>query len=202
MISQDVFRSVVSGTLGGLMVEHGFSPDCSADYMATFRSASHVLRVDYDARYSRELSIWFDEVGKFRSPLGLGDLLRAAGCPESNVGAVEAAQPDDERALRAVLERAERLLRRHGMPYLTENPLAFVHAEEVRRERERESEIRARRARPQAKADAAWQKKDYETVRRLLAPMREILDPVHRRRLSYAEKRCTTDSPPHRADSS
>ncbi|MBN1605286.1 MAG: hypothetical protein JW940_01560 [Polyangiaceae bacterium] len=171
------------------MAGHGFSPVGFAGYTAAWRGGYHVLRIDYDASRSRELAIWFDEAGSFRSPLGLGDLLRAAGCPEHDVTAVEAAQPDDETALRAVLERVGLLMRRYGIPYLSGNPLAFARAVEVRREREHALDALAQRAGPQARADEAWQAKDYETVRRLLAPVRDILDPVHKRRLAYVERK-------------
>lgn len=189
MIASDTFEQAVSGTLGALMTEHGFSPLGFAGYTAAWRGGCHVFRIDYDVGRSRELAIWFDEADSFQSPLGIGDLLRAAGCPEHDVTAVEAAQPDDETALRAVLERVVLLMRRYGAPYLTGNPLAFALAVEVRREREHALDTLARRAGPQARADDAWKAKDFETVRRLLAPLREILDPMHKRRLAYVERR-------------
>ena len=187
MITADCFTERVRRAFAYLAEEFGYEPRGSDDYVVRYERDSVYVSVDYDARRSREITVWVGDANATEAPLELADVLHTSAAAPGDVASVELLQTGDPEAAGRLLEHAAGLLRLHGRPFLEGSREAFAQARSLRSRPAAEytHEVDTRH-RLQA-ADEAWAQRDFARVHDLLNPIRDRLGNTHLGRLKFAE---------------
>src|SRR5262249_31169890 len=149
-------------------------------------SATTRLTVHHDRR-SYEISVDFRRNAWPSESYSLADMLDAMGAPARGERSFfQASEP-----VRVVdcVSTIARLLTAYGRAILAGDAAAFDRLEETRRKRDTEH-TRTIVADPiRQRADEAWKRHDYATVRDLYQSIEDALTAVEKERLRYARKR-------------
>lgn len=144
------------------------------------------LTINFDFQRSFELGV---EIGRRRSaslerPFSLGEVLRL-NCPEE-AAPIDGMMVREATHLPGALERLAQLTSIHAVKFLQGSDLSFA---QLARLRQMEGEayalekmLRAVRAR----SDAAWEKRDYQSVVSSLGSIEQHLSPAEKKRLQYS----------------
>jgi hypothetical protein len=122
-------------------------------------------------------------------PLELPDALRATDCPAADVESVRLIQAHEVDPIERLLVHVADVIGKWAAPFLEGDHEWFDAARRFRADRARAYTTRIANAPAIAKADTAWQARDYEAVCEILRPIRSELGHKHHRRLVFAERK-------------
>jgi hypothetical protein len=158
-----------------------------------FERSPVFVDVSYEPQRSHELSAWIGITGDPEPPFELADVLRATGCPKSDVASVAIMQTGSIIVLRRLLRRVARLMDSWADAFLLGDREAFEDARTMRSDRARQYTSHIVTGGQLSAADAAWSQEDYARVHALLYPIRDRLNKHHLHRLQFAERRLRRD---------
>lgn len=143
----------------------------------------------YHGRASFELGV---EIGRLREPqskLTLYDIVAWAGAEKGEgLGQHVTFQVSSREAVQEFVPKLAELVKKHAGPFLRADDAAFDSAFEIQSERAKNYAKNVNLSQMRKKADAAWHAKDYARVIELYGPVRDDLDEVETKKLSYAEQ--------------
>jgi len=175
-----------------LVSESGYRCTASTPYAVRFESQTTFIEVLFDGNRSYELDLVIGNIDSIatRSPaFSIAEILRFKHATEAEKYAL--VQVTSSEALASFVEQLCLMLRKYGGDFVAGNEKSF---EELSLQRQKESQAYAlerdlRIAR--TAAEAAWRKKDYATMVKVLLPLCSNLTASEMGKLRFAEKQCS-----------
>lgn len=188
LIGSLVYRDLVIKNFNFLVSDYGYAllPSSATSYVVSYASGSVTVEAMYDASHSFELDIRLSntEAGSTIESFSLHEIVHAGGSSRFRTPQVA-----DERPVANALENCAMVLKEYGDNFLRGDFFSFRRLSKYREQRSTEHEISTTVKMVKAKADLAWQKKNYMDVFSLLDSIRKHLSDADLKKLEYCEKK-------------
>lgn len=188
------FESKVKNAFDPIAERYQMRRECS-DGLIVYENETVSLALGYDSKRTYEIQVMLGLVSDKRMDerwVGLDLILNDKGIEDA--AWVSGLQVGNEKDLGPVLIRLAALLAAHGVEYLEGHPEAFARAARIKERGRERYALQQRLQSARAKADQAWNKRDYLKVVASLEPLEAHLSAAEKIRLGLARNRAVKRS--------